>query len=109
MKKQILLMIGTVLISSISLNAHAGWWSDTWETTKEKSISVWDSITDQANETKEDLREVKDDVRESSSESLEDIKKLGDKKTYTEAWKDIKESAKNPSKPDVDENGIPKE
>jgi hypothetical protein len=109
MKKQILLTLATILMSSISLNAQAGWWSDTWDATKEKSVSVWDSITDQANETKEDLREVKDDVRESGSESFEDVKKLGDKETYKAAWKDIKESARNPSKPDVDENGIPKE
>jgi len=40
---------------------------------------------------------------------LSDITKLGEKETYVKAWEGIKESAKNPSAPEVDENGIPKE
>lgn len=102
MKKQILMTLGAILISSVSLNAQAGWWSDAWHDTKEAASSVWSSVTDGA-------KEVKEEVKESSEEPIEDIKKLGDKETYTEAWKDVKESAKNPSEPNVDENGIPKQ
>ncbi len=101
MKKPILMTLGALLISSVSLNAQAGWWSDTWHDTKEAATSVWSSVTD-------GTKEVKEEVKESSEEPIEDLKKLGDKETYTEAWKDVKESAKNPGKPSVDENGIPK-
>lgn len=102
MKKQILMTLGAVLISSVSLNTQAGWWSDAWDDTKETATSVWGSVTGGA-------KEVKEEVKESSEEPIEDLKKLGDKETYTETWKDIKESAKNPEEPNVDENGIPKQ
>jgi len=94
--------LGALLISSVSLNAQAGWWSDTWGETKDAASSVWNSVTDGA-------KDVKEEVTESSEEPIDDIKKLGDKETYKEAWKDVKESAKHPSKPNVDENGIPQQ
>ena len=102
MKKQILMTFGALLISSVSLNAQAGWWSDTWHDTKEAATSAWGSITEGA-------KEVKEELKESSEGPVDDLKKLGDKSTYVKAWEGVKESARNPSEPDVDENGIPKQ
>ena len=111
MKKQILITLGAFLISTVSVSAQAGWWSDTWSETKEvaasvwdetteKSASVWDSVTDEA-------KAVKEDLAESSDGPMEEIKKLGDKETYIQAWEGVKESAKNPSELDTDEHGVP--
>ena len=102
MKKQILMTLGALLISFVSVNAQAGWWSEAWNDTKEAASSVWNSVADSAKEATEE-------VKESSEEPIEDLKKLGDKETYVKTWEGIKESAKNPSEPNVDENGIPKQ
>ncbi len=113
MKKQILITLGTILISSVSLNVQAGWWSDAWDDTKETASSVWDKTKEKSasawESVSDEASDVKESVTESSAGPIEEVKKLGDKETYIQAWEGIKESAKNPSAPDDDENGLPKE
>ena len=104
----------TLLLASLfalTSQAHASLWDDTkatassaWQKTKETSQDIKEGAVQKWHEATADKpKESGDD-----SGSLSDIKKLGDKETYVKAWEGIKESAKNPNKPDVDENGIPK-
>ena len=95
----------------LTSQAQAGLWDDTkeaaanaWQKTKETSSDIKDGAVKKWNEATDD----KPDNSSDDSGSLSDIKKLGDKQTYVKAWEGVKESAKNPNKPDVDENGIPK-
>jgi len=124
-------------VSSMSFSVQAGWlddaWSETksmasslWDDTKEASGEVWQDTKNASSEAWEDTKEVSagawKETKKASSEvvdsmtssqsdenSLSDIKKLGDKETYVKAWEGIKESARNPGAPNVDENGVPKE
>jgi len=75
-----------------------------WEKTKETSHDIKEGAVKKWHEV------TSDNPKESAdnSGSLSDVKKLGDKETYIKAWEGIKESAKNPGKPNVDENGVPK-
>ncbi|BCN93556.1 hypothetical protein THMIRHAM_13410 [Thiomicrorhabdus immobilis] len=107
--KQILLAFSFMAVAS---SAYAGLWDDSkqvaadaWQKVKETSVDLKDSAVDKWHEVKEEMNS------SGSSEetgSFSDIKKLGDKETYVKAWQEIKESAKNPSEPNVDENGVPK-
>jgi len=102
MKQTILSVTMGLLLSSVSLTASASWLEDAWSDTKEFAVSAWEGVSDKT-------IELKDEVVESSSDSevLEEVKKLADKETYVNAWEGIKESAKNPSEAEVDENGLP--
>lgn len=108
--KKILL---AAILTSFVTTAFAGWWEDSkemaadaWQNTKEASVELKDSAVEKWDEVTSD----KGSKAESDdSGSLSDITKLGEKETYVKAWEGIKESAKNPSAPEVDENGIPKE
>lgn len=111
-----------LLTVTVSSSAYAGLWEDTkeaassaWETTKEVTSDAASSAWEATKETSSDLKDGAVEkwneatASESDSGSLSDIKKLGDKETYVKAWEGVKESAKNPEAPDVDENGIPKQ
>lgn len=109
MKKSLLIL---TLVATAS-SANAGLWEDSkalaadaWESTKEASVELKDGALEKWDEVKKDMNS-----SDSSEESgqLSDITKLGEKETYVKAWEGIKESAKNPSAPNVDENGVPKE
>ncbi|WP_029407715.1 hypothetical protein [Thiomicrorhabdus sp. Milos-T2] len=108
--KKSLLILGLIAITN---SAQAGLWEDSkslaaeaWESTKEASLDLKDSASQKWNEVK---KEMGSSESEEESGQLSDIKKLGDKETYIKAWEGIKESAMNPSEPNVDENGIPKQ
>ena len=106
------ILLATTLTAFVT-TAYAGWWEDSkemaadaWQNTKEASVELKDSAVEKWDEVTSD----KGTKAESdNSGSLSDITKLGEKETYVKAWEGIKESAKNPSAPHVDENGIPKE
>ena len=108
--KKILLV--TILAAFVT-TANASWWEDSkdmaagaWQNTKEASIELKDSAVEKWNEVTSNQESKADS---NNSGSFSDITKLGEKETYVKAWEGIKESAKNPSVPHVDENGIPKE
>lgn len=86
--------------------------ADTWDKTKEVSSDAWDATKEAGRDVKEGAKETWNDAtaptKEEDSGSLSDVSKLAEKETYVKAWEGIKESAANPSAPDVDENGIPK-
>jgi DNA-binding PucR family transcriptional regulator len=113
-------------LSSASCSAQAGWLEETWSETKSMASSLWDDTKEASADAWQDTKEVSSEAWEdtkkasanaldkvtpesSDENSLSDIKKLADKETYVKAWEGIKESAKNPSEPNADENGIPKE
>jgi len=106
------ILLATTLMALVT-SANAGWWEDSkemaadaWQNTKQASVELKDSAVEKWDEVTSD----KGSKAESDgSGSLSDITKLGEKETYVKAWEGIKESAKNPSAPHVDENGIPKE
>lgn len=106
------ILLATALMASLT-SANAGWWEDSkeiaadaWQTTQEASVNLKDSAVTKWDEVTsgKDAKADSDD-----SGSLSDITSLGEKETYVKAWEGIKESAKNPSAPQVDEIGIPKE
>ena len=109
MKKILLATILTAFVTT----AYAGWWEDSkemaadaWQNTKEASVELKESAVEKWDEVTSN----KDSKVESDNAGgLSAITKLGEKETYVKAWEGIKESAKNPSVPHVDENGIPKE
>jgi len=124
MKKLCKKLSSTIILLSVTVSSsvYAGLWEDTkdaassaWETTKEVTSDAASSVWEATKETSSDLKDGAVEkwneatASESDSDSLSDIKKLGDKETYVKAWEGIKESAKNPEAPDVDENGIPKQ
>ena len=107
-------------VSIFSFSAHAGLWEDSkqaatsaWEKTKEVSTEAWEYSKETGKQIKDGAKESWDDVsaggsKENSDGSLSDLKKLGEKETYVNAWEGIKESAREPGKPNTDEHGIPK-
>lgn len=108
--KKVLLVLSLVALTN---SAQAGLWEDSkalaadaWQSTKQASVDLKDSAVEKWDEVK---KEMSSSDSEEESGQFSDIKKLGDKETYVKAWEGIKESAMNPSEPNVDENGIPKQ
>lgn len=93
-------MILLTLIMFSSVSVQASWFSETWQDTKDAASSAWESVSDKSGEVKEDVAD---------SKLVEDAKKLGEKETYVNTWESMKESLKNPLKPNTDEFGLPKE
>ncbi|WP_040724754.1 hypothetical protein [Thiomicrorhabdus sp. Kp2] len=114
MLKRVVSPLLITLSVALSTQANAGLWDDT----KELASSAWESTKETSNELKDSAVKKWDEVTSESSSnnanddesgSLSDIKKLADKETYVKAWEGIKESAKNPDEPNVDEYGVPKQ
>lgn len=86
-------------------------WQATKETTADTASSAWEATKETGNDLKDGAakkwQEATSDTPKEETGSISDIKKLGDKETYVEAWKGIKESAKNPTPPELDSHGIP--
>ena len=113
MQKIAIKTLAVLFAVTLSGQAYAGLWDDTkdlassaWESTKETSVELkegavkkWDEVTTESAQNN----------NHDDSGSMSDVKKLADKETYVKAWKSIKESAKNPSEPNMDEHGVPKQ
>jgi len=104
MKNTTMKMFFLACLLGVTSQAQAGLWDDT----KETASSAWQQTKETSRDFKEGVVQKWHELTSDTSSPMTEVKKIGDKETYVKAWEGIKESAKHPSKPNVDENGIPK-